>query len=189
MKIILKDKKLGSGNYQYNVWVNDKKIDKITRYKNVIQIECAANSAVKIEVENIFFDTKYIWLLFLLYWFLSCIGGCGEQDPFGKPFNARIRIADTREGDIFLEVNSIWCKEAFLVQGNCKVSENTFFSPAGYKKKWFWGYAIPIAMLILFILFVFSIVGNRVIFKVLLMAIPAIAELLWIAHVVKVLRR
>lgn len=192
MRIFIKDKKLGNENYQYNVWINEKKTDKITSNKNMIQVECPTNSTVKIRVENILFEAKQSYLLFLLYWFLSCISGSGEQDPFGKPFNARIDIADTGENDIFLEVNSIWCKEAFLVQGNCDVSENSLFSPLGYKKKWFWGFAMPVSILILLILFMFIVVdvmGNRIVFKALFLAVPTIIELLWIAYVVKVLRR
>lgn len=190
MKLLVDDKKLDLKNYECNIWIDDKKVETINgNKKHLIQLEYHNNSIIKVEYENILFREKHTYWFCLFYWILAFISGYGEQDPFGKPFNALICIKNIESQELFLQVNSIWKKEAFEVGGKCEVLENKFYSPKGFKKKWFLGLAMPMTMLILLILFIFIIVDVGDIFKTILISFLAIGGLLWLVYVIKVLKK
>ncbi|MBQ3558880.1 MAG: hypothetical protein IJA07_05135 [Agathobacter sp.] len=190
MKIFINDKELGSENYRYNVWVNGEKAS-LVKWENdkSLCIECIENATIKIEAENVIFKDKRAWLLLVLYWFLALITGSGEQWPLGKPFNAVIIIHNKGNKNIYLKVNSLKRKNAFTINGECEVLENYFYSPKGYMKKWFWGFAMPIALLIfcLSLLMLFMDFNEEFCFlKWIFVTIFLIAESIWIIYVTKI---
>ncbi len=191
MKIFLKDKKLGSENYQYNVWINEKKVDTCKmEHGGLVCVECPEGCDVRIEVENILFRDKKIYLLFVFYWIVSFFSGCSECSPFGYPFNAIIKINNVGKKDIFLETNSIWKKNAFKINTNCSVAQNNFYSPKGYKRKWLLGFAVPVLVLILAFLILLimlevkqEFIAIKNIFMITLLAV----EFIWVLYIVRVL--
>ena len=186
MKIFLKDHNLDEENYRYNVHINGENCnDVIKKNKKFIEIQCPENSFVEIEICNWIFQEKKANIYILFYWILSLITGTGEENPFGLPFNALLKIKDVGKEDIFLEVNSVWKKEAFNVE------ENKFFSPKGSKKKWFLYTSLPSLLLSSSILIAFiaiNVMGDNIIGKAIILSLPILCELWFIAYAIKVLR-
>lgn len=193
MKLIVKDKKFGNENYQYHVWVNEKKVEMHEeKYGNVMWVECPENSNVRIDVENILFREKKVYFLFIFYWVAALLSGYGERSPFGYPFNAVISINIIGRKDLVLEINSIWKKNAFRVSSECEIIQNSFYSPEGYKRKWFLGFALPISMIIL-VLFTFFICMDYnekfILLKWIFAGAFLIAEVAWCIYAVKILSK
>lgn len=81
--------------------------------------------------------------------------------PFGKPFNAVVRIEKADKENIYIQTNDIKSKVAFCVKTDGDIVENEFVSPKGYKISWFLGYALPVFLLISAITLVVLLVEFR----------------------------
>lgn len=192
MFLFITDKILGNENYQCSVWINGRQSTNIKQIKkNQIKVPCSGDCEIKVEYKNIFFEEKYAAYLCFLYWILAIVSGTAEPNPFGKPFNYVICISVFKDENIYLTTNPLWKKTAFEVSGDCKILKNSLDSPRGYKKKWFWGFAFPVAILIFIIfliLIMIDVMANNLAFKTIILAIPMIIELFWLIYVIKIMR-
>ncbi len=194
MQICINDDHFGNENYQCKVSVDGKEVDAKNIKKTdawCLDLDCTPNSIIKIKFENIVFREKKAWLFFLFYWFLALLSG-GEQNPFGNPFDAVICIKANGQRNIRLKTNSIKKKEAFSVTTKCEVLENYFYAPKGYKKKWFFGSAVPIALLILALLLLSILMGwneQYILLKTVFILIFSICEVIWGIYVIHILKK
>lgn len=193
IKIYISDEYFGDENYQCRVYVDGQEVDAKCVKKTdtwLLDLDYATNSIINIKLENIVFREKKAWLFFLFYWFLALFSG-GEQNPFGNPFDAIICIKANGQRKIHLKTNSIKNKEAFSVKTKCEVLENHFYAPKGYKKKWFFGFAFPIALLILALLLLSVLMDwneKYMLLKTVFILIFLICELIWGIYVIRILK-
>lgn len=114
MKLFLKNSTYKSEDYLCNVWINDREAQVYAlNGKDELVIDIPQGSDVKIEIQNTFLKSnKKIFLMFF-YWILSLFSGSGEYMPFGKPFNAVVRIEKADKENIYIQTNDIKSKVAF----------------------------------------------------------------------------
>lgn len=193
MKLFLENKEYKNENYSCNVWIDDREVEvHDLDCKEQLVINVPQGSNVKIEIQNIFFKSNKKVFLMLLYWVLSILSGSGERMPFGKPFNALLRIENVNKEDIYIQTNSISKKEAFEIKTECNVVENRFIAPKGYKESWLLGYVLPILLLLSAILLVVLVVEFQekfYVIKGIFLAIIAICEIGWIAYAWTILKK
>lgn len=191
--LFLENKKYNNENYICNVWIDDRAAEIYElNGKDKLMIEIPQGSDVKIEIQNKFFKSNKKGIFMLFYWLLSILTGSGEEMPFGMPFHALLRIENVNQENISIQTNSVIRKEAFLVKSDCNVMENRFAAPKGYKGSWFFGYALPIFLLILAILLVILLVEFQkkfYVIKGLFLSVIAICEIGWMAYVLAVLKK
>ena len=162
MKLFLKNSTYKSEDYLCNVWINDREAQVYAlNGKDELVIDIPQGSDVKIEIQSTFLKSnKKIFLMFF-YWILSLFSGSGEYMPFGKPFNAVVRIEKADKENIYIQTNDIKSKVAFCVKTDGDIVENEFVSQKGYKISWFLGYALPVFLLISAITLVVLLVEFR----------------------------
>lgn len=162
MKLFLKNSTYKSEDYLCNVWINDREAQVYAlNGKDELVIDIPQGSDVKIEIQNTFLKSnKKIFLMFF-YWILSLFSGSGEYMPFGKPFNAVVRIEKADKENIYIQTNDIKSKVAFCVKTDGDIVGNEFVSPKGYKISCFLGYALPVFLLISAITLVVLLVEFR----------------------------
>lgn len=81
------------------------------------------------------------------YWFFSLLGGYGEENPFGKPFDAYIQFKSSSTY-IKLKANKLCEASVFSIShGELDIQRNEFVSTKKYVVRWCLGYALPINIL------------------------------------------
>ncbi len=146
------DDKFGEDNYEYEIFVNSVKRDIKLKNKKAELEDVGGDDVIEVRAKNIVLSSKYGWMLMLFYWILSLLAGMGEQNPFGKPFDAYIKFKP-KSHNITLRGNKIWDKEAFeIFGGKVDVIENYFVSTKRLRRRWLLGMVMPLDILIGFIL-------------------------------------
>ncbi len=130
MKLFLKNSTYASEHYSCNVWINDSEAEVYDlNDKDELAIDIPQGSDVKVEVQNTYLKSnKKIFLMFL-YWILSLFSGSGEYMPFGKPFNAVVRIEKADKENIYIQTNDIKSKVAFCVKTDGDIVYMPFGKP------------------------------------------------------------
>lgn len=194
MRIIIKDKEMGTDNYDCNIYIDGyKKVLQQNRKEDMV-VECPNECSIVVEYKNIALEGKYIEWFGLFYWILVLITGTNEPHPFGLPFDAILKLHCKGQDNIIIKMNKISNKTAFSVLGDCEIVTNHFITREGYKRKWFLLEAIPLAIMIfllfmIFFIFVCDALPKMFVIKYLLIAGLVLAELFWGMYVIKVLKR
>lgn len=193
MKLVLKNNKYRNENYSCNIWIDDRRVESYDlNGKDELIIDIQQGSNVKIEIQNMFLKSdKKVFLMFF-YWILSFFSGSGEYMPFGKPFDAVVRIEKADKENIYIQTNDIKSKEAFSVKTDGNVVENKFVSPKGYKIVWLFGYALPIFLLILAITLIILLVEFQerfCVIKRIFLMMSAICGVGWMIYILNILKK
>ena len=88
MVIIIEDYEFGNDNFEYEIFVNGSKRATNVNASRELLIEAQSNDVVMIRAKNIVLSSKWGWLFMFFYWFLAILIGTGDNNPFGKPFDA-----------------------------------------------------------------------------------------------------
>lgn len=193
MKLVLKNNKYRNENYSCNIWIDDRRVESYDlNGKDELIIDIQQGSNVKIEIQNMFLKSdKKVFLMFF-YWILSFFSGSGEYMPFGKSFDAVVRIEKADKENIYIQTNDIKSKEAFSVKTDGNVVENKFVSPKGYKIVWLFGYALPIFLLILAITLIILLVEFQerfCVIKRIFLMMSAICGVGWMIYILNILKK
>lgn len=188
MIIEIDDKIFGKDNFEYEIFVNGEKSVYSTNKNGEMSLEANENDIIKIRAKNIVFSSKWGWILSLLYWIVALATGSGENNPFGKPFDAYIQFK-TKSSYIKVRANKIWKKKAFeILSGELTVDRNDFVSTRNYKVRWFIGVVLPVNLLLISIIILFFITGAVASswITMVLFIIPIICIICWNVYVWKV---
>ncbi|MFQ7574603.1 MAG: hypothetical protein ACLRLD_04145 [Lachnospira sp.] len=193
MKLFLKNSTYASEHYSCNVWINDSEAEVYDlNDKDELAIDIPQGSDVKVEVQNTYLKSnKKIFLMFL-YWILSLFSGSGEYMPFGKPFDAVVRIEKADKENIYIQTNAIKSKRPFCVKTDGNIVENEFISPKGYKSSWVLGYALPVFLLISVITLVVLLVEFQESFyviKEMFLVISVVCGIGWAVYTLNILKK
>lgn len=192
MYIEIIDDKFGEDNFEYDVYLNGKIVEKNPRDRKIKIDDVCENDIIEVRARNIILSSKYGWMFMLLYWVLSLLSGMSEQNPFGKPFDAYIKFR-AKSNNIKLRGRKIWDKQAFMIhEGTAEIMENNFLSTGQQRIRWCFGMVLPLDILIGFILGVCIYIAKTSMVGVVFGVPLAISGLCWnfyACRVVKVLKR
>ena len=189
MVIKIVDFEFGSDNFEYEIYVNGLK-----NFSNVNEIgeriiDATSEDEILIRAKNIVLSSKWGWLLMFFYWILSFFAGTGDNNPFGKPFDAYIQFR-TSSTYIELKANKVKKIKAFeVLSGKLDIDRNEYVSPSAYKIRWCIGYALPINLMVVAIFGMLMLVGiwvNSMVFKVTI-GIMVVCLIGWNLYVYKTL--
>lgn len=185
MVIRIDDNEFGYKNFEYEIYVNDeKRVEKADLNEEVI-IDAEADDIILIRAKNIVLSSNLGWLWMFAYWFFSLLGGYGEENPFGKPFDAYIQFKSSSTY-IKLKANKLCEASAFSIShGELDIQRNEFVSTKKYVVRWCLGYALPINILICAIIGLLLLVGVPIEILIIILVLALIGVNIHIINILK----
>ena len=189
MVIRIDDSEFGYKNFEYEIYVNDeKRIEKVDLNEEVI-LETEADDVILIRAKNIILSSSPGWLWMFAYWFFALLLGYGEENPFGKPFDAFIQFKSS-SNYIKLKANKLSEVCAFSVaSGELDIQRNEFVSTKKYVVRWCLGYALPINLLMFVFGGLFLLVGVPMEIVIILLVLALIGVNIHIYNILKSIKR
>lgn len=190
MVIKIEDYEFGSNNFEYEIYVNGLKSSSNANEIGERIIEATGDDVVLIQAKNIVLSSKLGWLFMFFNWILAILTGTGDNNPFGKPFDAYIQFK-TGSTYIELKANKINKIKAFeVLRGKLDIDRNEFVSSGAYKIRWCLGYVLPINLLVVAIFGIFILVGismSSMVVKVVI-GLLVVCLMAWNLYVYNILR-
>lgn len=160
MIIKINDKKFGEQNYEYEIFVNERKADLIVKNKEILLENLSKHDIVEIIAKNIVLSSKYGMVLSSVYWIIALLSGFGESNVFGKPFDAVLKLQLITSDSLTIETNKIWENKPFCIDNQSVfILKNEFISPPKYRRRWCMSVVVPINILILLVCMLFIMSG------------------------------
>lgn len=186
MTIEIQDTYFNMECYECTVSVNGEKVESSVENdgKKITIQAVTPEDNVELELKNFVLAGKHgVWVI-LLYWIASIFGG-GEPNPFGRPFDAVLKLSAIKGNHISIRTRKIWAEKPFeLVAGNAEFTDNRFVVKNEHIRKWLCGFVLPIDILLLLIGVMILLIPNPIRFIGLIAVVSAVAFSVYAGRVV-----